>query len=139
MNGHTLRLVTSTSGSDSGPGLLWVDDPAETSLVLEQSQALNSLGPHTQAAEDLLAIAVAAYSADRSLLRGAEPDGWTRTIRLEVPVADPGRWDAGALGRALSFLTGDRWEMALYEGVPHPTIRTAVSYTHLTLPTICSV
>lgn len=41
-------------------------------------------------------------------------DGWTRELRLIVPVAEPDRWQAAApifILRLLNFLTGDRWSL----------------------------
>lgn len=65
-------------------------------------------------ARDLLGLAAAAYCADRITPR---PASWTRQIRLEFPVADRTAWDAvgGHLTEALSFLSGDDWQL---EAIP---------------------
>lgn len=63
---------------------------------------------------DLLVLAAMIYAADTRLSRATEAqDGWTREIRLLVPVSDTARWAKArpVLHRALEFLTGDRWEI----------------------------
>jgi len=61
---------------------------------------------------DLLVLAAHVHAADTRIARGSESqDGWTRELRLVVPVAAPVRWTAAApvFTRMLNFLTGDRW------------------------------
>lgn len=61
---------------------------------------------------DLLVLAAHVHAADTQIARGSESqDGWTRELRLVVPVAAPVRWTAAApvFTRMLNFLTGDRW------------------------------
>lgn len=64
---------------------------------------------------DLLVLAAHVHAADTRISRRSESqDGWTREIRLIVPVSDPDRWNATApiFVRMLNFLTGDRWSLA---------------------------
>ena len=67
---------------------------------------------------DFLALSLSVAAADVGCLRSNSPDGWTRHIRLQVAVTDPGLWNtqATALGDALQFLTGDIWELAFIPG-----------------------
>lgn len=61
---------------------------------------------------DFMVLAAHVHAADTRLSRASESqDGWTREIRLVVPVSDPARWSAATevVRRALDFLTGDRW------------------------------
>lgn len=97
--------------------------------MLEQSTPLPPTGRHTEPAEDLLAIAIAAYCADRTLQRGTARDAWTRDIHLEVPVLVPRRWDVPLLERTLSFLTGDHWQITLRRGRPNPGLRTTSTWS----------
>lgn len=63
---------------------------------------------------DILVVAAHVHAADTRISRSSESqDGWTREIRLVIPVSDPTLWAAAApiLKRALNFLTGDRWEV----------------------------
>jgi hypothetical protein len=63
---------------------------------------------------DLLVLAAHVHAADTRISRRSDSqDGWTREIRLVVPVADPERWAATApiFERMLRFLTGDRWTL----------------------------
>ena len=71
------------------------------------------VGP-TEVGVDLLVLAAHVHAADTRLARTTESqDGWTREIRLAVPVAEPERWTAAAsiFVRLLNFLTGDRWAL----------------------------
>ncbi len=68
----------------------------------------------TEVGVDLLVLAAHVHAADTRVSRGSESqDGWTREIRIVVPVADPARWTAAAsvFMRLLRFLTGDHWEL----------------------------
>lgn len=61
---------------------------------------------------DVLVLAAHVHAADTRVSRASESqDGWTRELRLIVPVSDPARWTEAApiLVRMLNFLTGDRW------------------------------
>ena len=61
-------------------------------------------------AVDLLKAAAAVYCADRLTER---PGTWTRNIELSVPVRDVARWNGtrDTLAAAISFLSGDRWQL----------------------------
>jgi hypothetical protein len=63
---------------------------------------------------DLLIVAAHVQAADTRISRASESqDGWTREIRIVVPVSDPNRWNGSShlLQRLLNFLTGDRWSV----------------------------
>ncbi|MEQ8393671.1 MAG: Qat anti-phage system QueC-like protein QatC [Gammaproteobacteria bacterium] len=63
---------------------------------------------------DILILAAHVHAADTRISRSTESqDGWTRELRLIVPVSDPDRWKATApaFARMLNFLTGDRWSL----------------------------
>lgn len=74
---------------------------------------LRSLGLYpSEIGADLLILAAHVHAADTRISRETEAqDGWTREIRLVVPVSDPIVWRTTeqTLKRALDFLTGDRW------------------------------
>ena len=76
---------------------------------------LRKLGLHpTEIGADLLVLAAHVHAADTRISRESESqDGWTREIRLVVPVSDPILWRTTQqnLKRALDFLTGDRWQI----------------------------
>lgn len=64
---------------------------------------------------DVLVLATHVHAADTRVSRSSESqDGWTRELRLAVPVSDPARWTAAApiFTRMLNFLTGDRWALS---------------------------
>lgn len=99
-------------------------DEVQTVLPLSQSaqlghgigralKDLRELGlTPSEIAVDLLIVAAHVHAADTRISRDSEAqDGWTREIRLVIPVSDPQRWAGAApiLVRALQFLTGDRW------------------------------
>lgn len=61
---------------------------------------------------DLMVLAAHIYAADTRISRDSESqDGWTREIRLVVPVKDVDLWrtTSTTIVRMLNFLTGDRW------------------------------
>lgn len=69
----------------------------------------------SEIAVDVLILAAHVHAADTRISRSSESqDGWTREIRLIIPVSDPERWTAVApiFVRMLNFLTGDRWSLA---------------------------
>lgn len=74
--------------------------------------------PPSQTAWDFLSIALAAFAADRFVLREDAEDSWTRVIALDVAVAEPARWlpQLSRLEHALRFLTGDIWQLTLRDG-----------------------
>lgn len=68
----------------------------------------------SEAGLDLLILAAHVHAADTRIARGSDAqDGWTRELRLLVPVADPALWWSAApiFTRILNFLTGDRWTL----------------------------
>lgn len=100
-------------GSEHLPGL--------GGMLAARAEALPA--PPSTLAWDFLAIATAAYAADRFVLRSRSADRWTRSIGLSVALADPAPWrpQAVALANALRFLTGDIWHLDLRDGgVPPP-------------------
>ena len=127
MTEECVRLETARDdrGSASVIPIRWFSDRSRSSISVSHTLPLDPLGPHTEAAEDLLAIAVAAYCADRSITREDQDDGWTRHITLDVPVRRPERWDSDLLRRVLSTLTGDHWNIELRRGQPHPGLRNS--------------
>ena len=129
MTAATARLETSLGSHSPGSDILirWLDARRHSTIRLDQPVPLGPLGAHTHAAEDLLAIAITAYCADRSITREKQSDAWTRQIEIDVPVHDPGRWDRDLLERVLSFLTGDYWHIRLRPGQPTPHLHTTVN------------
>jgi hypothetical protein len=82
-------------------------------------QEYKTLQPHmgaqpSNAVADLHTVAVACFLADRHYPRDETGDGWTRRLRVTIPVVDPAPWNgrAGALfTKLLEFLTSDEWEL----------------------------
>ncbi len=89
---------------------------------------LAALGVHpSEIGVDVLVLAAHVHAADTRISRTSESqDGWTREIRLVVPVSDPDRWTAVAptFDRMLNFLTGDRWSLA-FRARPRRFLRVA--------------
>jgi len=80
---------------------------------------------------DFLSLALAVNAADRALERKCSPDGWTRTIELDVALYEPGPFKAATqnLQEALRFLTGDFWLLKFVEGgYPPPRPRSAMAH-----------
>ena len=75
----------------------------------------------TELGIDILILATHVFAADTRISRASESqDGWTREIRLIVPVSEPDIWiDAAPIFiRMLNFLTGDKWNL-LFRHRPH--------------------
>lgn len=76
---------------------------------------LNRMGVYpTEVGLDVMVLAAHVHAADTRISRSSESqDGWTREIRLVVPVSDPQLWDGVApiFVRMLNFLTGDKWSL----------------------------
>ncbi|MFI9847376.1 7-cyano-7-deazaguanine synthase [Nonomuraea sp. NPDC051941] len=75
------------------------------------------------AAADLMELATAVYTADRLKARDvadAYKLGWSRRLRLHVPVRLPDLWEshADALVRLLSWLTDDEWSLHFHQTDP---------------------
>lgn len=78
--------------------------------------------PVPQLAWDFLSIALAAFAADRFVVRAAGEDGWTRVMDVTIAVQDPITWNrvADRLAAALRFLTGDIWSLHFIAGGAEP-------------------
>lgn len=63
---------------------------------------------------DLMLLGAAAYCVDKATLRSATSDQWTRDLVVGLPVSDPKAWSLAGWAPALSFLTGDRWDVRPY-------------------------
>lgn len=66
-------------------------------------------------AYDLLNMVIAAYTADVRIAREDTFDGWTRSLTLHLAVREPDIWRQAIddLEKALSFLTGDYWQVVI--------------------------
>ncbi|RYB94434.1 hypothetical protein EUA93_08815 [Nocardioides oleivorans] len=64
---------------------------------------------------DLFLLGATTYCVDKTALRSAAADGWTRSLQVAIPVADPKRWRGTDIGSVLNFLTGDQWTIDVYE------------------------
>ncbi|MCG3150710.1 MAG: hypothetical protein PCFJNLEI_04211 [Verrucomicrobiae bacterium] len=102
-----LALVTGKKRLDFGIGTAIAD--------------LTKLGVFpTEIGLDLLVLAAHVHAADTRISRASESqDGWSREIRLVVPVSDVARWSGAGdlLTQMLNFLTGDYWELG-FRGRP---------------------
>jgi hypothetical protein len=120
------HLIVGRLGSGDGTKIPKAADEQLTQLPLGPADGLSfgigralgdlrELGLHpTEIGADLLVLAAHVHAADTRISRGTEAqDGWTREIRLVVPVSDPNVWRTTdqTLKRALNFLTGDRWDI----------------------------
>jgi len=68
-------------------------------------------GHFSKTAIDLLYISLMVYYADKKVLRKNEDDGWTREIKIYMPVFELEKWNENKilLEDMLTFLSGDRW------------------------------
>lgn len=71
---------------------------------------------------DFLTFSLAVNAADLAVRRAHSADGWTRTIDLQVALADPAPFSAlrAELSEVLRFLTGDFWRLDFIAGGEGP-------------------
>lgn len=98
--------------------------PGTASLGNQLRKACESLPCSIpQSAFDFLTIALAVTAADTFVRRQGAPDRWSRSLDLDVPLAEPAPWQAlrPDLQTALRFLTGDHWDLHFRPGgLPAP-------------------
>lgn len=86
---------------------------------------LTAFGPVRQENVDFVRIALAVFSADRSVLRQARGSDWNdRDFDLTVEVNSPGVWraHADALAQTIGFLTGDRWAFTFTQAAENTAV-----------------
>ena len=66
---------------------------------------------------DLFYISLMVFYADRKVKRSLQPDAWTRSFKVYMPVLCLDKWNANKqlLESMLSFLTGDYWQFQFRE------------------------
>lgn len=119
-----------TAGDDvteeqAATSFFWLDDPRST-FTRAVKPWLGHLGPIAALNVDFVRIALAAFAADRSLLRQQQGCNWNqRVIDLQIPVSDPAVWSAAAadLAMVIGLLSADRWTLIFTseEGVTRET------------------
>lgn len=77
---------------------------------------------------DLLTVAMAVTAADSFVDKRLSDDGWSRKLKLSIPLIEPSAWGVAKplLESALNFLSGDVWEFDLLsDGLspPMPKVR----------------
>ena len=84
---------------------------------------IKRLGVHISPVEfDFMTLALAVTAADTFVLRKMASDGWTRNIKLKLPLYQPTIWinQKDNLEKALHFLSGDLWNLEITEGGYEP-------------------
>ena len=121
INKHIVAGIYSTSQADIPQGTneiltkisLANDRDEPTQGISKIISELTRMGIHpSEVGLDLLILAELVFAADTRLSRSTESeDGWTRQIKLVVPVSDVSIWGpvTPLLTRMLNFLTGDLW------------------------------
>lgn len=71
--------------------------------------------PVNTTAFDLLTVAMAVTAADTFISKYESDDGWSRDLRLHIPLAYPAQWTSAVpfLENALHFLSGDQWHIEI--------------------------
>jgi 7-cyano-7-deazaguanine synthase in queuosine biosynthesis len=117
-----IQLRTDAAQPDDGAAILldWFESKA-ASTVRYKTDFLKGLTP-SPVALDLLRLGAAVYCTDKVVKRAAAPDGWTRELSLHLPVSDVALWDGakGELVEALSFLSGDHWDLSFVADTVEP-------------------
>lgn len=110
-----MRLTAGDVVTDeqAATSFFWLDDPRST-FTRAVKPWLGQLGPVADLNIDFVRIALAAFAADRSVLRQQQGSNWNqRIIDMQIPVSDPATWSAAAkeLAVVMGFLSGDRWTL----------------------------
>jgi len=119
-----LRTRESERASSSGLLLDWFGRGGSSTVSGALAELVRDLGTPHAPYVDLLRLAVAAYGADKVVLRERATDCWTRRLRLHVPVSDSERWTSAsaAFTEALAYLTSDEWRLRFRrQGLPAPS------------------
>jgi 7-cyano-7-deazaguanine synthase in queuosine biosynthesis len=92
----------------------------EHQLDLQFGELFRRFGMPNPVALDLVITAGLCYLVDKTVPRQSAPDNWTRSLDVTLPVSEPNRWFplADKLSQALTFLTGDIWQLHFYQS-PH--------------------
>jgi 7-cyano-7-deazaguanine synthase in queuosine biosynthesis len=110
----TIRLrirSAPTAAAPAGVDRLLDWTPGHRAATIEFTTGFFDGWTPTAAGTELLRFAAGIYCGDRTVEREPQPDGWTRTLRVDVPVADPEAWEQAGWAGTLGFLTGDRWSI----------------------------
>lgn len=118
--------------------------PGSRTATIEFTTAFFDGWTPTRAGIDLLRFAAGVYCGDRTVQRRTQRDGWTRSMRVDVPVTDPALWGEAGWAQTLGFLTGDQWDIrARRNRTPAPTAAglqiDAVSLFSGGLDSLCGV
>lgn len=107
-----LRTAAAERAPQSGLLLDWFGRGGASTVSGSLPELIRDFGTPSARHLDLMRLAVAAYGADKVVLREETRDRWTRQLRLHVSASDPKRWKgaATAFGSALAFLTSDEWD-----------------------------
>lgn len=105
--------VVSVDGTEAvDDGEIAIDwDPDSTQPGVSWSRDFFTGWRPSRMAADLLLLAGSVYCIDKFSNRADSSDGWTRTISVAQPVAEPADWLLATFDRALEFLTGDHWTL----------------------------
>lgn len=133
----TIDEQTAATASSFDEVFLWTRS-ARSTYTGSLDPFLTSFGSVSAANTDFVRIALAVFSADRSVPRQARGSDWNdRDFELTVEVSAPTEWQAHAaeLAQTIGFLTGDHWifsftqssenvstELALEEPTPTATV-----------------
>ena len=116
-----LRTNESEPAPSAGLLLDWFGRGGSSTASSSLAGLVSGLGAPQAPCVDLLQLAVAAFGADKLVLRERAADCWTRRLCLHIPVSDSLRWSSAsaAFTGALTYLTSDEWRLRLrQEGPP---------------------
>ena len=85
-----------------------------SSIDIDFSTLLDKCDEPIDSSTDFLFLSAVIYCIDKLVSRSLSIDNWTRQIQVEIPVSDPDTWNKNAKGfnAAISFLTGDLWQIS---------------------------
>jgi 7-cyano-7-deazaguanine synthase in queuosine biosynthesis len=113
---NTIRVdLTDGNPYNSGAGVsLDLNDGRRASLGFNIEDYARVRGVIDEEAAEFAYFSAVIYACDRTVLRDVPGgDRWTREFSVEIPVADPVKWQRAAskCESAIGFLTGDIWHL----------------------------
>lgn len=88
-----------------------------SSVNIDYSALLDKCEVPNDMSIDFLFISTVIYCIDKLIPRVHSIDNWTRQLQTEIPVADSNLWNHNrdTLNKAISYLTGDLWDISFRE------------------------
>lgn len=113
MNRISVQLEPGNRYNSGSDVYLAINDGRRPQVAFKIEDYVRILGNFNLAAAEFAYFTSVIYACDRAIGRDVRGgDRWTRDFSVEIPVADPDKWNAaaGIAETMVEFLTGDLWQ-----------------------------